>query len=44
MNAHGGSVDLADRDGGGLAVRLRFPATVRALQLRTGEVPLRKAE
>jgi two-component system, OmpR family, sensor kinase len=31
MRAHGGSVDLLDRDGGGLIVRLRFPRPVRPL-------------
>ncbi len=32
MNAHRGSVDLADRDGGGLVVRLRFPHPVRSVR------------
>jgi two-component system, OmpR family, sensor kinase len=31
MKAHGGSVDLSDRDGGGLVVRLRFPHAVRSV-------------
>lgn len=31
MNAHGGSVDLSDREGGGLQVRLRFPKQAKPL-------------
>lgn len=31
MSAHGGSVDLADREGGGLQVRLAFPKPLRSL-------------
>lgn len=32
MLAHGGHVELADREGGGLSVRLHFPATLRPVQ------------
>lgn len=31
MAAHGGSVELSDRDGGGLVVRLSFAATLRSV-------------
>jgi two-component system, OmpR family, sensor kinase len=31
MNAHGGSVELRDRDGGGLKVVLRFPRVLRVM-------------
>ncbi|MCU0911380.1 MAG: HAMP domain-containing histidine kinase [Rhodobacteraceae bacterium] len=44
MNAHGGSVDLADRDGGGLVVRLRFPAALRSVPAAAGEKTRRRAE
>ncbi len=44
MNAHGGSVDLSDRDGGGLVVRLHFAATLRGLPAQPADIPLRRAE
>ena len=44
MTAHGGSVDLSDRDGGGLVVRLRFAATLRGLPRVATDAPLRRAE
>jgi two-component system, OmpR family, sensor kinase len=34
MNAHGGKVELADRDGGGLIVRLQFVSSARVVPLR----------
>jgi two-component system, OmpR family, sensor kinase len=36
MSAHGGQVHLADRDGGGLQVRLCFPAKLRPVQSGPG--------
>jgi two-component system, OmpR family, sensor kinase len=44
MAAHGGSVDLVDREGGGLVVRLRFATVLRSVQPPTDEIPARKAE
>ncbi len=44
MNAHGGSVDLADRKGGGLIVRLRFATTLRSISSQNDEKRVRKAE
>jgi two-component system, OmpR family, sensor kinase len=44
MTAHGGSVDLADRSGGGLVVRLRFSAVLRSVPTRNPLIPDRKAE
>lgn len=44
MAAHGGSVDLSDREGGGLVVRLRFSTTLRSVQSPTEEISARRAE
>jgi two-component system, OmpR family, sensor kinase len=44
MAAHGGSVDLSDREGGGLVVRLRFSKALRSVQPLTEEIPARRAE
>ncbi|MCU0905016.1 MAG: ATP-binding protein [Tabrizicola sp.] len=44
MAAHGGSVDLSDREGGGLIVRLRFSTALRSVQPPTEDIPVRKAE
>lgn len=44
MNAHGGSVDLSDRDGGGLVVRLHFPTAVRIVAMTGKKNNARKAE
>ncbi|MCU0829473.1 MAG: HAMP domain-containing histidine kinase [Tabrizicola sp.] len=44
MAAHGGSVDLSDREGGGLVVRLRFSTALRSVQPPTEEIPARRAE
>jgi two-component system, OmpR family, sensor kinase len=44
MAAHGGSVDLSDREGGGLVVRLRFSTALRSVQSPGEEIPARRAE
>jgi two-component system, OmpR family, sensor kinase len=44
MTAHGGSVDLADREGGGLIVRLRFAAGLRRVPDVSDSEIVRKAE
>jgi signal transduction histidine kinase len=44
MAAHGGSVDLSDRAGGGLVVRLNFVAGLREVPLPATDVVVRKAE
>jgi two-component system, OmpR family, sensor kinase len=44
MTAHGGSVELADRKGGGLVVRLRFAATLRSVPDSVDNKFLRKVE
>jgi signal transduction histidine kinase len=44
MAAHGGSVDLADRAGGGLVVRLRFVAGIRSVPAPSDAKPLRRVE
>jgi signal transduction histidine kinase len=44
MTAHGGSVELADRDGGGLVVRLRFAAALRSVPARHDGGLARRAE
>jgi signal transduction histidine kinase len=47
MTAHGGSVELSDRPGGGLVVRLRFAAVLRSVPSVSAPgsaTPLRKAE
>lgn len=43
MKAHGGSVDLLDGEGGGLTVKLRFPATLRPVPTETPEQSSRRA-
>jgi two-component system, OmpR family, sensor kinase len=43
MNAHGGSVELTDREGGGLRVRLRFPKSVRPVPMPQGNETRKKA-
>lgn len=42
MSAHQGSVDLSDRVGGGLVVRLRFAATLRSVPAGPDATVLRK--
>lgn len=44
MTAHGGSVDLSDRMGGGLLVRLSFVAGLREVPLQVTDTSVRKAE
>jgi signal transduction histidine kinase len=44
MSAHGGQVDLSDREGGGLVVRLRFSAVLRSVPPPDEQKILRKAE
>jgi two-component system, OmpR family, sensor kinase len=44
MAAHGGTVDLSDREGGGLVVRLRFAAILRSIIVPNVENPARQAE
>lgn len=44
MTAHGGSVDLSDRPGGGLVVRLSFVAGLREVPAPPAAVIARKAE
>jgi two-component system, OmpR family, sensor kinase len=44
MSAHGGQVDLSDREGGGLVVRLRFAAALRSVPAADEARIARKAE
>ncbi len=44
MAAHGGSVDLSDRAGGGLVVRLSFVAGLREVPLQIADALSRKVE
>jgi two-component system, OmpR family, sensor kinase len=44
MAAHGGSVDLSDRAGGGLVVRLRFSVVLRSVPAGNLRIADRKAE
>ncbi|MCU0906111.1 MAG: HAMP domain-containing histidine kinase [Rhodobacteraceae bacterium] len=44
MHAHGGQVDLSDRDGGGLVVRLRFGPHLRSVPAQADQKSARTAE
>jgi two-component system, OmpR family, sensor kinase len=44
MAAHGGSVELSDRDGGGLVVRLQFAPALRSIPEASNHRIARKAE